>query len=379
MLKKILSILAACVLLFSAAAAEQEQPQLIEAQPGEPAAMQIRSLESDAAVGILGVESEPQQRRWEDFSTVFTNFVKKNWDEDVRFSDAIWSNGRWLHLLDMGYVTLRAETTDDTADGLIREVTLTGYMKEFAPDVQVLSGAAYWAAAQYGEYGKYTMQIVFMEDHSSDWFTKEPFPIWIENGYQLSYGLNEMDCPCGRITYAEDLPTARGYAPFDWEGMENIKQEVTVEGLLDRLKAASEGGPMSGYITAPALPEMWQDVMEGRMYQIVWDDCALLLYSDGEGLSLGSAALVCMSGDTVSACMHLFPLYNAIASPEEDMQSLLSCITGGHGTWEDMCALQPFCVMNGVMLQCDVQEIGGNELPIAYICGTEKMNHVKKK
>ena len=374
MLKRILCMLAALLLIVPAVLAEEESPKLIEAQEGETAAMQIRSLESNAAVGILGVESEPQQRRWEDFSTVFTKFVKKNWNVDAQFSEAIWSNGRWLHLLDMDSVTLQAETTDDTADGLIREVTVTGFAKECAPDVQVLTGAAYWAAAQYGEYGKYVMQIVFMEDHSSDWFTKELFPIWTENGYQLAYGLNDMDCPCGRITFAEDLPTVGGYAPFDLEGMENIQPEQTVEGLLERLKAAAESGPMSGYITAPALPETWQDVMGGRMYQIVWDDCALLLYTDGEGASLRSATLSCMSSDTVSACMHLFPLYNCIASPDEDMLSLLSAVTGGHGTWEDMCALNPFCVVNGVMMQCDMQEIGGRELPIAYICGAKMIN-----
>ena len=374
MLKKWMILILVLILAIPAGMAEEQKQKLIEAQEGETAAMQIRSLESDAVVGILGVESELQQRRWEDFSTVFTNFVKKNWDEDVQFSDAIWSNGRWLHLLDMGYVTLQAETTNDTADGLIREVTLTGFVKECASDVQVLTGAAYWAAAQYGEYGKYVMQIVFMEDHSSDWFTKEPFPIWIENGYQLAYGLNDMDCPYGRITFAEDLPTVGGYPPFDPKGMENLQPGQTVEGLLERLKAAAESGPMSNLITEPALPETWQDVMNDRMYQIVWDDCALLLYTDGEGASLRSVTLSCMSGDTVSACMHLFPLYNAIASPDEDMLSLLSAITGGHGTWEDMCALNPFCVVNGVMMQCDMQEIGGRELPIAYICGAKMIN-----
>ena len=374
MLKKWMILILVLILAFPAGIAEEQKQKLIEAQEGETAAMQIRSLESDAVVGILGVESEPQQRRWEDFSTVFTHFVKKNWDEDVQFSDAIWSNGRWLHLLDMDSVTLQAETTDDTADGLIREVTLTGFAKECAPDVQVLTGAAYWAAAQYGEYGKYVMQIVFMEDHSGDWFTDEPLNIWIENGYQLAYGLNDMECPCGRITFAEDLPTVGGYAPFDPEGMENIQPGQTVEDLLERLKAAAKSGPMSGYITAPVLPETWQDVMNGRMYQIVWDDCALLLYTDGEGASLRSATLSCMSGDTVSACMHLFPLYDAIVHPDTDELPLLSCITGGHGTWEDMCALQPFCVMDGVMLQCDMQEIGGNELPVAYICGAKEVN-----
>ncbi len=102
MLKKSLCFLAAFAVLFSCAMAEQTRPRLIEAKEGEPAAMQIRSLEGDQAVGILGVESEPQRRRWEDFSRVFTTFVKKNWNRDVQFSGAVWSDGRWLHLLDMG-------------------------------------------------------------------------------------------------------------------------------------------------------------------------------------------------------------------------------------------------------------------------------------
>lgn len=372
MLKKMLSLLLALCFAFSIGIAEEQKQTLIEAEEGVTTALQIRSLESDRAVGILGVESDPQQRRWKDFSDVFTSFVKKNWNVDVVFSDALWSNGQWLHLVDLGSVIMRIYTTNNTLDGLIREITLTGIQKECTPDVQVLTGAAYWAAAQYGDYGKYTMQIVFMEDHSADWFTKEPLPVWVENGYQLTYGRNEMDCPYGRITYAEELPTEGGYVPFDPEGLENIQSERTVDDLLEKLKGAAETGPMKGYISAPVLPETWQSAMDGRMYQIVWDDCALLLYTDGNGTYLRSATLTSMSGETVSACMHLFPLYNAIARPNEDMQPLLSAITGGHGTWEDMRSLSPFCVIDGVMLQCEVQEIGGNELPIAYICGARE-------
>ena len=231
----ILVVLMLILAVPAAGKGEEAGNKLIYAEEGQASAMQIRSLESDDAVGIIGVESEPVQRRWEDFAGVFTRFMKKNWDEDIAFSDAVWSNGCWLHLCDFGYVTMQVFTTDDSADGLIREVKLIGFQKECAPDVQVLTAAAYWAAAQYGEYGKYPMQIVFMEDHSEDWFTKEPVPIWIENGYQLIYGLNDNDCPYGRIAFAENLPTVGGYAPFDPDGMESIQQGQTVEGLLERL------------------------------------------------------------------------------------------------------------------------------------------------
>ena len=38
-----------------------------------------------------------------------------------------------------------------------------------------------------------------------------------------------------------------------------------------------------------------------------------------------------------------------------------------------MCALSPFCVLGGVMLQCGLQEINGDELPVAFICGSERI------
>ena len=373
MLKKFLCFLAAFAVLFSCAMAEQAGPRLIEAKEGEPAAMQIRSLEGDQAVGILGVESEPQRRRWEDFSRVFTTFVKKNWNRDVQFSGAVWSDGRWLHLLDLGYVVLRAETTDDTPDGLIREIMVTGFQKECAADVQVLTGAAYWAASQYGEYGKYVMQIVFMEDHSADWFGREPFPIWSENGYRLIYGMTETACPYGLIAFSEDLATEGGFKPFDPDGMASIPSGRTLDSVLEKLKDSAESGPMKGALSVPALPETWQDAMDGRVYSIYWDDCALICYTDGEGVMLRSASLACMSGDTVSACMHLFPLYAAVSGPDTDAEAVVSAIMGGHGTWEDMCALSPFCVTGGVMLQCGLQEINGDELPIAFICGAERI------
>ena len=369
MLKRILILLLALLTILPSSQAEQVQEKLIEAQEGEFYAMQIRSLESDAVVGILGVESEPVRRTWEDFARVFSNFMKKNFDEDVTFSPAIWSNGEWLYLFDAGYVIMRVSVTDDTEDALIRQVTLTGMETECAPDVQVLTAAAYWAAAQFGEYGKYIMQIVFMEDHSEDWFTKEPVDIWIENGYQLTYGQNEWDCPFGLIRFSEDLESTGGYRPFDPEGMENLRTGQTVDDLFFALEDGITNSFLNGSISVPNLTEDWQSVMGGRVYSIPWDDCALFLYTDGEGKALRSVTLACMSGDTISACMHLYPLYDAMTVETFDAMRLLSCIVDGHGAWEDMSALKPYCAVGGVLLQCDWAEIGGEALPIAYICG----------
>ena len=55
----------------------------------------------------------------------------------------------------------------------------------------------------------------------------------------------------------------------------------------------------------------------------------------------------------------------------EDM-TLISAFIGGNGTWDDMCELEPYCVMNGVLLQCSVADMGdGTGLPMADICGAE--------
>ena len=109
----ILVVLMLILAVPAAGKGEEAGNKLIYAEEGQASAMQIRSLESDDAVGIIGVESEPVQRRWEDFASVFTRFMKKNWDEDIAFSDAVWSNGCWLHLCDFGYVTMQVFTTGD--------------------------------------------------------------------------------------------------------------------------------------------------------------------------------------------------------------------------------------------------------------------------
>ena len=172
----------------------------------------------------------------------------------------------------------------------------------------------------------------------------------------------------------EDVPQTGGFLPFDPEGMENISSERTVEELFACLKANAENGPLAAFLSAPALPDTWQDTKNGRLYQISWDDCALILYTDASGKYVQSATICALSGDTVSACMHLFPLYDALAGLEANAETatLLPSLTGGHGTWEDMSAMKPYCVINHVMLQCDLQEIGGNELPIASICGVQE-------
>ncbi len=371
MKRRMLLILAAALLIFSTASAEQTAPKLIEAQEDEYAAMQIRSLESDDVVRILGVESAPQQRTDQEFAQVFTTFMKKNFNVDVHLSDILWTDGHWIRLFDAGSVIIRVYLTDNTEQAVVREVTLNAAEKDDAMDVQVLSVAAYWAAAQYGEYGKYTMQIVAMEDHSEDWFLDEPVSIWQENGYQLSFGQTANGYPQGRVAFMEDLPQDGGFLPFDPEGMENIPSERTVEELFAHLKADAKNGPFAAFLEAPEMPNAWQDTESGRIYQIMWDDCALILYTDASGRHVQSATLCTLSGDTVSACMHLFPLYEALVGQEANAETatLLPSLAGGHGTWEDMSALKPYCVMNRVMLQCDLLEINGNELPIAYICG----------
>lgn len=368
------ALLALCLLITVGWAETAAQEKLIEAEEGQKTALQISSLDGAKSVGILGVESEPQRRTWAEFSRVFTGFVKKNWDADFAFSDAIWSDGGWLRICDAGSIIIRAYMTDDTEDALIRQVRVDGYWKQSAADVQVLTAAAYWAAAQFGQYGQYIMQIVFMEDHTADWFGEEQTNIWIENGYQLTYCLTDMGYPCGIITYAEELPVPVRYAPFDRDGMRQIKSEQTVGEIFGKLKSAAEEGPLSAYLTAPELPDTWTEQEAGRIYQVMWDDCALVMYTDPTGQYLGSAALSCIGGDTVSQCMHLYPLYAAAADLDmEEALNEISCITGGHGTWEDMSALSPFCVMNGVLLQCTYEVLGEEKVPVAYICRAEEL------
>ncbi|MBE5787272.1 MAG: hypothetical protein E7324_06995 [Clostridiales bacterium] len=371
MLKRLLCILLMlCLTPLALGEEAQTQPQFIYAQEGQPSALQISSLEGDQSVKILGIESEPVQRTWADFSQTFTTFLKKNWDVDVAFSDAIWSDGRWIRIFDAGYVIIHAVTTDDTDEGLVKEILLYGTEMDAGPDVQVLSGACLWAAARYSKQTQaFLLQLLMYEDHTEDWCTEEPTNIWVENGFQLSFGRTEMGYPLGRVAYTEELEIQGGYATMG-DDVPNIQPVYPLEQMWQKLCQDAEIGPLSGYLSVPVLPDAYDVLDGGRVYQVEWDDCYIVLYTDADGAYLQSAMLACMSGDTVSACAHFYPLYNAIAAPEEDLMPLTSTVMGGHGTWTEMSALFPLCVVNGVAVQCIEEEIQeGYVLPVVYIYG----------
>lgn len=371
MLKRLICCLL-ILCLMPLALGEEAPPQFIYAQEGQPAALRISSLESDQSVNILGMESEPVQRTWADFSQTFITFLKKNWDVDVTFSDAVWSDGRWIRIFDAGYVIVHAVTTDDTDEGLVKEILLYGMEMDASPDVQVLSGACLWAAARYSEQTQaFLLQLLMYEDHTEDWFLEEPMRIWVENGFQLSFGRTEMGYPLGRVAYTEELEIQGGYAPMG-DDVPNIQPVYPLEQMWQKLCQDAEIGPLSGYLSVPVLPDTYDVLDGGRVYQVEWDDCYIVLYTDADGAYLQSAMMACMSGDTVSACLHLYPLFNAIAAPEEDLLPLTSTVMGGHGTWTEMSALSPMCVVNGVMLQCEESEFAeGRIIPFVLIGGAE--------
>ena len=358
-------VLATCLSL--AAAEGAAAPELIEAQPGEPAAMQIRSLESDATVGILGVESEPLPCSWGEFNSAISQVP-----EGITFSPAYWSNGSWIRVVDSYHLVIRVYVTDETDDALIRSVIVNTPNKDGAGDVQAVTAVAYAAAAHVGTYGTYTVHIVLSEDHSEDWFAALPVRIWTENGYTLTYGQTDgLALPYGEVQFAEELAVTGGYLPMENDYV-YLPEGKTPAALMEALTEQAESGPLASMLSIPVWPETYETEEDGRVYLMEWDDCLAVIFTDEAGENLRVVSLMSMSGDTNSMCVHLYPLFVAVSEgPAEDMM-LISAFIGGNGTWDDMCELAPYCVMNGVQLQCSLADMGdGTELPMADICGAE--------
>ena len=357
-------VLAACLSLAVAEGAAA--PKLIEAKPGEPAAMQIRSLESDQTVGILGVESEPLPCTWSDFNGTVSQL------EGITFSPAYWSDGCWVRLFDSYDLVIRVYVTDESDDALIRSVIVNTPDKNGTPDVQAVTAIAYAAAAHVGTYGTYTVRIVLSEDHSEDWFTEMPIRIWTENGYTLTYGQTDgLGLPYGEVRFGGEAAVTGGYLPMENDYV-YLPQGKSPAALMEALTEQARRGPLASMLSEPVWPETYETQEDGRVYLMEWDDCLAVFFTDEAGENLQVVSLISMSGDTNSMCVHMYPLYVAVSGgPAKDMM-LVSAFIGGNGTWDDMCELAPYCVMNGVQLQCSLADMGnGKELPMADICGAE--------
>lgn len=368
-MKKLLTVLVAACLIVVFACAEETTPKYITAQEGEPYAIQIRSLEGDKSVGIHGIESEPVARSFADFRDVFIGFIRKNWEAEAAFSEAVWSDGAFVHICDMGDVVLRVYTAGAQDDAQFIRAQVTDGTPDDAFDVQVVAGAAFWAAAQYSEAGKMVMQIVFIEDHSEDWFADEPSTIWSENGYALTYGRTATGMAYGDIVFSEEIPVKGGYLSLDEEEDGDIHSGLTVPLFLQRMQSLIDEGPFSGQIAVPELPKEKKQDSAGEHYEIIWDDCGLNLYTaKGSDLVTG-AALYSLSRDTVSMCMHTFYVYLAAAGQDAESLLLMPALVGGSGTWPEMTKLNPYCVMNGVALQCTEENMLFMKVPKAIIYG----------
>ncbi len=364
----LLAVMLMCCMPFIPAQGEEAAaPKLIEAQGGEPAAMQIRSLETNEAVGIIGVESDPMPCTWREFSTTMAGML-----EGVSFSPAFWSDGSWVHLTDSYDLVIRVYTTDETDEGLIQSVWVNTPSSEGTGDVQAVATLAYYAAAQPGMYGTYIVQIALAEDHSTDWFTDEPVRIWTENGYTLSFRQTEsFGLPCGTVQFAEPMTVSGGFLPLD-EYYVDLPEGKSPAALIEALTEQAAGGPLASWLTVPVLPDTFETKDDGRAYFMTWDDCLVIFYTDETGENLQVVNLFSMSGDTNSMCLHLYPLYISVAGRQAEDMMLISAFLGGNGTWDDMSRLEPYSVMNGVQLRCSWADMGdGNELPMAEICGAE--------
>ena len=370
-MRKIICVLAAVIMCYWAVIAAAEDvpaPKFIEAGEGTMTALQISSLDDGRTVGIIGIESEPVPCTWKDFYTAMNEQF-----EDIPFTSAYWSDGRWVHLVSTYDLVIRIYTTDATDDGLVQSVWVNTPNADGAEDVQIVTACAFYAAARPGTYGYYAVSIALEEDHSADWFTEQPTHVWMENGYAFSFcKTDNFGLPCGMVEYSEQMPVSGGYLPLE-EEYYYLPEGISTSDLIDELAKQANSGPLASWLTAPILPDKYDTDEDGRVYPVEWDDCVVFLYTDETGENLQIVTALSLSGDTNSMCIHLYPLYIAVAGGQVEDLMVLSAFVGGNGTWDDMSRLEPYCVINGVLLQCSSFSMDdGTALPWADICGAEE-------
>lgn len=312
-------------------------------------------------------EGRPLPCTWEAFSSAMAEEM-----EEIRFSEAYWSDGRWVHLADNYVLVFRVYTSDETDGGEIQAVRIDTPLPENTAGVQEAAAAACRAAVRPVCQENDAFFAAAAEDHGEEWFAETPKQVWAGNGYALSFGRTEsFGKPYAELLFSEPAAVSGGYLPLEKEYI-LLPEGKRPKELMDALKKQATEGPLSSYLSAPILPKTNETNADGRVYLVEWDDCLLILLTDPTGDDLLVVNLFSLSGNTNSMCVHLYSLYASVAGIEAEDILLIAAFVGGDGTWDDMSRLTPYCVVNEVQLQCSFADMGnGQVLPEAEICGAK--------
>lgn len=304
----------------------------------------ISSLESDAAVRVLGVESEAVICAWETFQNAFTRFMKNNFDFDAAFTGPYYSDGYWAYIFTDGINNIRIRAVGAQAEAPVAEILVMGEM-DAVEDVGILSAACMYSVAHCGQMGQFAMNLLFYGE-GIDAYVKKGNDYWLENGFQLSFGHTDFDVPFGRIAYQETLEQETGPSfGLDIPPIENGPSLTDFTGYIE--KNASIFG-----LTAPEIPEEAETANGFLLHSFLWEDCPVILLVRPENGTIAHATIASLSDDTISLWARTVLLYAAACQAEGDDFLALSLLNGSSASWDALCELKPYAWFQGVSLQC---------------------------
>lgn len=357
-------LLTLCVLLTCAGSAEgASQEQLIFAPSDDNASpgLQISGKDqdgNDVTRNIIGVVSEPVPRAYSLFFESYQGILSTVFNAESWLSNYAYSNGAWARAESFGRCCVVVYTSGESALDEVIHISVTGDAQS-ANMVLALAAACMMSAGNVGQMGTAAMYALMMDSAPARYF-ENPVDVWLENGYQLSFGTDDMGVLYGNITYTQDLPVKSGYLPLDPDALISLSNNLSLKQFGERLAAFC---PTFG-LTAPEIPDTYDVESDARVYRFYWDDCAVVL-SASDAPYIAHIALASVSENTSSLWLRAMLMYNAVTdAPITDFE-WIALLAGSGGGWQRLTELSPYAVYRDAMLSC----VTSGDMPCALITG----------
>lgn len=362
-MRRILSLcLVLCLTAFAVPAGAVLSVPSPKAQP-TPGENLVTHPGEDGSVWVEGVAGDPVPCTYDSFETAFVRQIKADYDIDVELEEAVYSDGAWVHVMpgDSSWVLVR--TAGPELEALITSITAAGTSGNEG-DVLALSAVAMAAAAKCGQMGTWSMELLTLEGEPEGYFKQEPWSYWFENGFDLSFR-SQGNYMYGNIVYQRTVPVTSGYIvpKEDQKVLPDIKNGPTPEEFVSRVNA------YVSYFGFDELTLQEPEKLDGTTWarKADWCQCVVMVLSNEKDGPASGVVISNYSDDTNYAWGASFLSFLAVTGTPFSQALPLSLLCGGRGTWDDLTAMQPFAVVNGVMLQCDVAQ----DHPLAYIFAAE--------
>ena len=319
----------------------------------------VTSTGEDGSTQLEGIAGDPVPCTYGSFERLLVKNMAK-FDVQCKLTDAVYSNGSWVHVMVGDGFWLLAKATGPQEDALVTNIRVVGY-PDAAGDVLFIASMSMAVTAKCGQIGLGIMYLLMGDNEPENFFSKEPYRYWYESGFDMILG-SQGEYSYASIEYQLPLETQLTYETLGMEDASVAMVENAIP-LADLISMMDAYGAFFGL--SPIVFKEPVDIGYGVWISMAeWAGCFVSALSIEKGGPIGSVVVTGYSGDTNYAWAASMGAFMAVSGiPKEEILPY-TFFSGERGTWDDLCLMKPYAVVNGVMLQCFVEE----DTPVAYIC-----------